>query len=604
MASSTRGAAAAEKARDAGQKHRRDDEQQRGVVAKRRAVKDVEGEAAEDECDTAGSEDEYPGLVYQAGHAFFTLEDELLEPEKKGKATAAKAKKGKAAAAPPEDDDPKQAAWDKFWSKPKRKSTLPRPDDPFGGPVRRGSLRKEESLEDVLQLYFNEEVIKRLRVETNVYAARNQLDFVFTDEDIYGYLTIIFYAGLHNIDSCAEMFDADKRHSTDFCRQVMSRNRFQAIKRCISVANPDAATNTNDKLAKVRPFLDLVRDISQKNYRPQQHLALDETSLQCAHRNSRVSYRSQSHKIRRDFIKVICVNESGSAYLWDFLVDERIGVSTQDMVLRVLSRLPPGGKYTVATDRYYTSVNTAEELLDRDLYMYGTLRANGGLHSELKLKSYPDGFVKFFFSDRLMLCGWKDSGNVVFLSSFHGIERTTVARRQKGQANKVVRPAPEVAEDYNMHMGAGDQYNSLMERNFCIQVHQRRWYLSLMYYGLEALMINACVYHANLPHTSAQPMKEFRKAAVDYFFGKSRAAAAAPATAGQSPVHVAPHPHASAQLHHAAHPPSGMHVPTLIPSRGHCSACSMKTAVKCLTCNKFLCFVAERNCYLEFHSSL
>ena len=94
MASRTRGAAAAEKARDAGQKHRRDDEQQRGVVAKRRAVKDVEDETAVDECDTAGSEDEFPGLVYRAGHAFFTLEDELLEPETADKTTAATAKKG------------------------------------------------------------------------------------------------------------------------------------------------------------------------------------------------------------------------------------------------------------------------------------------------------------------------------------------------------------------------------------------------------------------------------------------------------------------------------------------------------------------------------
>ena len=53
-------------------------------------------------------------------------------------------------------------------------------------------------------------------------------------------------------------------------QNILPRNRFQQIKHCLMIANPTPAENVSDYLAKVRPFLDLVPQISQACYNPQQ----------------------------------------------------------------------------------------------------------------------------------------------------------------------------------------------------------------------------------------------------------------------------------------------------------------------------------------------
>lgn len=502
----------------------------------------------------------------------------------------------------------RQRELDKFWSKPRRATTVPEPAAPVTeGPVTPTGKHSARTVSEVLDLFFPPALIDMLVRESTIYAAVHHVATHFTAEDIYNYLTIIIYMGVQHNNSKDEMFSSDNRFNTGFCGSTMSRNRFTQVKRCLSVANPDAATNADDKLAKVRPFLDLVRSISQSLYRPSKWLSLDETSLQCAHRNARVAYRAQSHKKRRDFIKIICVNEARTAYCFDFLVDERGGQPIHNLVMKVLSKLPPDGVFTVATDRFYTSIKTAEALLPKGIYMYGTLRSNGGAHSEL-LKTFPENFVKGFFSERLSVWGWRDSGDVLFLSSFHGDEPDEVKRRVKGKAEKVTRPAPPVAVDYNRNMGGGDQFNSLMEGHSCAQVHQRRWYMALVYYGFDQLLINANVYFNNLPDTEALDSKSFRKAAIEHFLLKrqpSRVMSPGPESRSARP-RLSESPSSTTidyydRLRFSTQP----HIAEVMPdNRLRCIVCKVQTTVKCTACSVPLCLRArpKQQCFADFHS--
>ncbi len=500
---------------------------------------------------------------------------------------------------------------DDFWSSPPRPTVFPTQAIEFKeGPLPPAGC-DPKTVGDVLDLYFPSDLISMMTKQSNLYAAHHDIQLkTFSAEDIYRYLTVIVYMGVqHNINR-DEMFSSDPRYSTGFCSSVMPRNRFVEVKRCLAVANPDATANAVDRLAKVRPFLDLVRRISQSLYRPHQWLSLDETSLQCAHRNARVAYRAQAHKKRRDFIKIVCVNEAGTAYCVDFLVDERNGRATQDLVMTALSRLPADGAYTVATDRFYTSIATAEALLAKGVYMYGTLRTNGGIHSDLQ-RTFPEGFVKGFFSPKLSLWGWKDSGDVIFLSTFHGGEAAEVQRRAKGVANKVTRPAPRVAVDYNENMGAGDQFNSLMEGHSCAQVHQQRWYMSLVYYGIDQLLINANVFYNNLPDTNPLDSKAFRKAAVDHFLAKANQLQRGPRRAEATAETPTKHPRLGAHPSDAVvsyfdrlRLAPGDHLVLQKDKQIRCKLCNMKTKMSCTSCNLSLCVVQEnvRDCYRDFHN--
>ena len=62
--------------------------------------------------------------------------------------------------------------------------------------------------------------------------------------------------------------------------------------------------------------------------------------------------------------------------------------------------------------------------------------------------------------------------------------------RKRGQP-AVMKAAPQVAVDYNKYMGA----NSLWASYSTLLTHKRRWYMSLFYFGIDVLLVNALIYH-------------------------------------------------------------------------------------------------------------
>jgi hypothetical protein len=343
-----------------------------------------------------------------------------------------------------------------------------------------------------------------------------------TTADVYRYLAIIFAMGAVHTTNCGDLWSNNPPlGSAGYFNNIMPRERFKEVKRVFSVGNPDAATNATNKLAKVEDFLNLVRKNIQRNYRPMQDMALDETSIQCGHRYARVSYRAQTHKKRKDFIKVIAVHECETAYCWDFFVDKCDHAATHDLTLRVLSSLPPVN-HIVACDRFYSSPKTFEALKEKHVYAYGTLARNRGAPKSFTREKFPDGHIKFAFSKQLSLTAWKDSGDVLFLSSFHGTEMSSVNRRVKG-VGIVNKPAPLVVVYYNDNMVACDQFNAIMQARSCHQIHQHRWYTALIYYALDVLLIDSCVYYSRLSFANVDLVtnKEFHCMAVDHFVTKA-----------------------------------------------------------------------------------
>ena len=97
-------------------------------------------------------------------------------------------------------------------------------------------------------------------------------------------------------------------------RGVMSRDRFVMIKRVFSCANPTAPDNNADRLAKVRPLIDLAHTVFHKYYVPSRNVGLDESQLLCCGRNARCAHRD-SHVMKKplsDFVKSFGLHETGT----------------------------------------------------------------------------------------------------------------------------------------------------------------------------------------------------------------------------------------------------------------------------------------------------
>lgn len=421
---------------------------------------------------------------------------------------------------------------------------------PFEAP-KTGPLIPEDVLierpEHAAKLFVDNEsegdsFVKLIQHETNLYlftekakpgCPRSLKDIMpFSIKEVYSFLAIIMSMGLVKCPSDRDYWSTDPLLSQPFIRSIMPRDRFLAFKRCLSVGRATAAERADDKLAMIRPLINLFHRVSHRYYCPKCDMGLDETQCQCGHRFAPISHRgdNKATKPLHEYIKTFGIHESGTGYCWAFEVDLRDATTVRDTVYKLVDTLPHKG-YRIATDRYYTSVDTAVGVRRRGHHMYGTLRKDRGFPSELKATvegpnavELEDGEVRWMMApiydappeapaaasghnpgDPLQLGGmiagiWRDTSasGVPFLSTCHGPEMSSVMRRKKRSSGargrgREPKPAPMVMVHYNQNMGAVDQSNALKAVYSSELKHQRRWYLTLFYYVFELLLLNSRV---------------------------------------------------------------------------------------------------------------
>ena len=159
---------------------------------------------------------------------------------------------------------------------------------------------------DAFDLFFPEdELIKNIFVrETNRRAYQELADEknmellgdwkVLTVKEMKVWLASIITMSMIKMPSERDYFSLSPIFSCNLIRNMMRRKRWEQIKHCFSVASPTPDENSNDRLAKVRPFLKLVLEIIQKNWTLGRDAALDESQCKCGHRNARCSYRGET----------------------------------------------------------------------------------------------------------------------------------------------------------------------------------------------------------------------------------------------------------------------------------------------------------------------
>ena len=104
---------------------------------------------------------------------------------------------------------------------------------------------------------------------------------------------------------------------------IMSSKWFSHIKACLSVANPNSDQNTEDKLTKTRPILEMVHSINVNNWKVVRDAGLDDSQASCGLSYARYSHRGEAKKPIYDYIKTIAAHYSNSGYCFSFHVYTR-----------------------------------------------------------------------------------------------------------------------------------------------------------------------------------------------------------------------------------------------------------------------------------------
>lgn len=313
---------------------------------------------------------------------------------------------------------------------------------------------------DYYNLFVDDEVVIFLVEETNRYANQNITrgsfqstlrTWVPTDpQEMRGFLGIIMYMGLVQMTSIKHYWRKDDFFKTKIAL-TMTRSRFEILLCMFHCSNNDsqAATDGN-RLYKIQSLVDLVVNNFQKWYIPESDVCIDESMVPFLGRlvfrqyiqNKRHRYGIKVFKLcAKDFYTIQYKIYSGKEN--DRPVTTDTPVSTK-IVLELMTPFLDCGR-TLFVDNWYSSVGLAEQLLQRNTHLVGTLnfrrKGNPKRVVEKKLKK---GEIYAEMSDtNVLVLKWKDKRELLMISTKHD-DSTKLVHARGGPILK-----PNVVIDYN-----------------------------------------------------------------------------------------------------------------------------------------------------------
>ncbi|KAJ8937369.1 hypothetical protein NQ314_011917 [Rhamnusium bicolor] len=136
------------------------------------------------------------------------------------------------------------------------------------------------------------------------------------------------------------------------------------------------------------------------------------------------------------------------------------------------------------TDNFYTTVNLAQELLNRKTHLVGTLKKNRKLNpTEVTNKKFKKGEIIARELNGIVILKWQDKSDVLCLNTNH-IAVTTKVKRRGEEIGK-----PTLICDYNNSKSFIDLSNQLKAYSSPLR-KEIKWYRKL---GFELLLETSLV---------------------------------------------------------------------------------------------------------------
>ncbi|XP_051808612.1 piggyBac transposable element-derived protein 4-like [Acanthochromis polyacanthus] len=472
----------------------------------------------------------------------------------------------------------------------------------------------------LFQLFFSNAVLLTILSNTNEHGSAHYstplnpwkaIDL----KDMFCFISVLIYMGVVKCSSYTDYWWGGHLYSLPFPKRVMTGQKFLKMTWALHLSSAAAdaenegrrGTAAFDRLGKIKPLYDDMREACKRNYHPRQEISIDERTVVSKARIGLKQYM-KSKPVRWGY-KLFVLGDSTAGYTWDFFVYE--GKSTgntgkglsYESVMELLKPQLLGTGYKLFMDNFYSSTTLFQDLLKMKVWACGTIWKNQigfprTTENSLDSKS-PRGSVRWIRKDSLLYVQWRDTRDASFCSTFHPAHTGETVRRRvrsaDGQREMKDIPVLPVVKDYNQHMGGVDLSDALI--GFYKVLHKTRmWYKTFFYHCLDIAVMNAFLLHKELAMAKGQvPMnqKAFRETLAEDLARMGSAPTDMPVQ-GPAP---APAPAPAPPTRHRMMYISG----DSTASQLKCRICHSKTLVKCVTCDVLLCFLPGRDCYNEWH---
>ena len=378
------------------------------------------------------------------------------------------------------------------------------------------AVKDKENPVEFFENYFDEEVVTYLVTETNRFAQQFQNENMeamspqsrvhkWHDTSANEMKVFIGLLILQGIDSKVESsmyFSSRESVASPFFRKIMSGRRFDLLHKFLHLVDNETITDgPGRKVAKIKPFIDLILKKFKQNYVPNQNVSINESLLGWKGNLSWVQYIPAKRK--RFGMKFFELCESSTGYIWNFFVYAGSDTSYMEkyMDLPVTSRIvlslmdPLLGKgYCLYTDNFYTSPTLADKLVDCETDTVGTVRVTRkDVPAKIKEAKLKKGETVAAYRKKSMVLKWKDKKDVCVLSTLHDDSMVQVKSRRGKETRK-----PKAVASYNSNMGGVDLSDNLMVHFSTARNRLKKYYKKVFRHMLDMTLLNSYIVYKAL----------------------------------------------------------------------------------------------------------
>ncbi|KAK1125429.1 hypothetical protein K0M31_020472 [Melipona bicolor] len=375
--------------------------------------------------------------------------------------------------------------------------------------------------ENFYLLLVPEEIFQEIANQTNLYAtqvlSQKQSSYwkqwIPTNKnEIKRLFGLLIWMDLVKLPEVHLYWSKDKLYEQSFPQSIMSRNRFELLLQMLHFTNNENANLLNDRLYKIRPIIDTLNENFTKYYDPPEILYIDEFVIPLHGHIKQLKKKYRRQKRYKYSIKILklCFNP-GYTYNFQTYCNRRSdqeSTNPTNAVISLCQNIFYKG-HTICTDRWYTSIDLAQELITKSTHLIGMVQQNcRGISREVVTKKLKRG--EMFAKENsigLTLMKWKDRRNVLLLSTKHSVETVTNRKRK----SNCIRP--KILLDYNIGKPLIDVSDQMM---ICSSHKSIKWYKKLAFeLLLNTAVTNAWVMHNSIKNNSIS-LVEFKKRLVIY----------------------------------------------------------------------------------------
>jgi len=353
-----------------------------------------------------------------------------------------------------------------------------------------------ESIVEVMSSITGDGLILLLTEESNLYHSQNAEKwkvspktlkwYDITPEEMRKFWGLMILMGQVRKENIRDYWSTVPTISIPIFPRTMSRDRFEPIWQAWYFSDNSQQTQDSGQLFKIWPTYEYSVQKFWSVYSPKQEPSLDEATIPW---RGRLKFRTYNPvKITKYGVLVRMVCEAVSGYVCNMQIYSAEGKKLEEAVLSLLDR-NLGQNHHIYQDNFYNSVRLAQSLLDRNVRVCGTMRANRGIPRDLEgegkcLKKGQSAFQRK--GDMVQV--WKDKRLVQMISTIH--DTTTVNTGRKDTKTNMEIKKPYAIVWYNKFMKGMDRadqdlsYYSVLRKTV-------KWLKKVVLYLLNCALFNA-----------------------------------------------------------------------------------------------------------------